>query len=129
VTSPLPTSPRVELVVPADARGASTVPIVLRVTNLENRAVDLYLRGREIAFDVIATGDDGAVVWRLLDGAIIPAIVRIETLGPNESLELQASWPLRTASGATVPAGVYTLTGVLLTDGPALRSAPVTLRV
>ena len=124
MTSPPPTLPRLELDVPAEARVGSVVPVILRVTNDHDRAVDLYLRGREIAFDVTAAREDGEVVWRLLEGAIIPAIVRIETLGPNASLELQASWPVE----RTAP-GLYTLAGVLLTDGPELRTPSITLHV
>jgi hypothetical protein len=128
MTSPPPTALRLELDVPAEARVAP-VPILLRVTNVHDRAVDLYLRGREITFDVIATREDGEVVWRLLEGAIVPAIVRIETIEPNAPLELRAIWPLETRAGAPVPPGVYTLTGVLLTDGPALRTPSVMVRV
>ena len=99
------------------------------MTNTGDRVIDLYLRGREITFDVVATSDDGNVVWRLLDGAIVPAIVRIETLGPNASITVRAEWPLSTTAGVPVPAGVYMLKGMLLTDGPALHTSPVALRV
>jgi hypothetical protein len=99
------------------------------MTNTRNHAVDLYLRGHEIVFDVIATSHDGKVVWRLLDYVMVPAILRLETLEPNASIELRASWPLETDTGAHVPPGVYTLVGVLLTDGPQLHTPSASLRV
>ena len=64
----------------------------------------------------------GEVVWRRLENEIIPAIIRLETLAPEQVLELRAEWnPARPGS--------YAVAGVLLTDGADLRTDPVTLRV
>ena len=129
MTSTPADSLRLELDVPAEASARSAVPIVLRVTNTRDPAVDLYLRGREIAFDVIATREDGEVVWRRLENEVVPAILRIETLEPNASIELRTSWRLETTAGTPVQPGTYALEGVLLTDGPALHTPPVPLRL
>ena len=114
---------RLELRIPTEARVGSTVPITLRVENVGDRPVDLYLRGRTIAFDIIVRRKAGEVVWRRLENEIIPAILRLETLAPGQVLELHAEW------SPAVPPGSYALEGAVLTDGPELRTPPVTLRV
>ena len=111
-----------ELDVPPVARVGSTVPITLRARNVSDRPVDLYLRGRTIAFDVVVRHADGDIAWRRLENEIIPAIIRLETLAPQQVLELDAEWSPELA-------GSYVVEGVLLTDGPDLRTDPVTLRV
>ena len=124
-----PDSLRLDLEVPVEARVGSVVPIALRVRNVGNQAIDLYLRGRTIAFDVIVRRDSGEVVWRRLENAIIPAILRIETLAPNATLELRADWSLATTTGATVTPGTYAVQGVLLTEDAEMRTVPVSLHV
>ena len=118
-----------ELLVPAEARVGSTVPITLRVENVGDHAVDLYLRGRTIAFDVVVRRPDGEVVWRRLEHEIIPAILRLETLASRQVLELHTDWSLETSAGSPLTPGSYVLEGLLLTDGAELRTPPVTLRV
>jgi hypothetical protein len=129
VTDPRSDSLRLELDVPAEARVGSTVPITLRARNSDDRPIDLYLRGRTIAFDIIVRRSDGEVVWRRLANEIIPAILRLETLAPREVLELHAVWNLDTNAGRAVPSGLYVVQGLLLTDGPELRTDAVTVRV
>ena len=124
-----PDSLRLELDVPTEARVGSVVSIALRVRNVGDRPIDLYLRGRTVAFDVIVRRDSGEVVWRRLENAIIPAILRIETLAPNATLELRADWSLATTTGATVTPGTYAVQGVLLTEDAELRTVPVSLHV
>lgn len=103
------------------------VPIVLRVTNVETDSVTLHLLGRTIAFDIIVR-DDGEVVWRRLEGEVLPAILQIRTLAPGESLELRDRWNQRTNAGAAAAPGRYTIQGELPTDAPEpLRTARVPL--
>ena len=129
VTDPGSDSLRLELDVPAEARVGSTVPITLRVENVGDRPIDLYLRGRTIAFDVVVRRLDGEVVWRRLEHEITPAILRLETLVPRQVLELHTDWSLKTSLGSPVTPGSYVLQGLLLTDGPELTTPPGTLRV
>ena len=124
-----PDSLRLELDVATEARVGSVVSIALRVRNVGDRPIDLDLRGRTVAFDVIVRRDSGEVVWRRLENAIIPAILRIETLAPNATLELRADWSLATTTGATVTPGTYAVQGVLLTEDAELRTVPVSLHV
>ena len=124
VTAPSSHSLRLELDVPPEVRVGSTVRIALRVTNIGSQSIELHLRGRTIAFDVIVRQADGEVVWRRLANQVIPAIVRLETLRPEQSLELRTRWHL-----AAVLPGIYVIEGILPTDGPDLRTGGVQIRV
>lgn len=121
---------RLRLELPADVRAGAIVPIVLRLENVGERTLELYLRGRTIAFDVIVAPDGGAVVWRRLEDEIIPAIVQLRVLAPGEVVELRAEWDQRTSEGRPAGAGAYVVRGQILTEGPApLESPPATLRI
>jgi hypothetical protein len=121
---------QLRLDVPSEARLGAPVPLTLRVENTGGRPLDLYLRGRTIAFDVIVERDDGRVVWRKLEGEIIPAIVQVKTLRPREVMELHARWDQRTNRRRRVAAGLYSVRGALLTDMPTpLETAAVQLRI
>ena len=124
-----PESIRLELNGPTEARVGSPIPIALRLRNLRDQPIDLYLRGRTIAFDVIVRRDSGEVVWRRLENAIIPAILRIETLPPHGMLELRADWSLETNTGAPITPGTYAVQGILFTEDAELSTVPIGLRV
>jgi len=106
------------------------VSITLRVQNITERPLDLYLRGRTIAFDIVVTREDGSVAWRRLQDEIIPAIIQLRTLAPGETLELRAEWNQRANTGDQVGPGTYMVQSFLLTDGPEpLQSPAVALRI
>jgi hypothetical protein len=118
-----------ELVVPPRVGVGETVPIILRVQNRTQRALDLYLRGRSLAFDVVVARPSGEVVWQRLRDEIIPAIVHLKTLAPAERLEIEAVWDQRSNEGRLVGEGDYTMRGLLLAEGEPLETRPVFLRV
>lgn len=120
---------RLWLEVPEEVRAGEPVPIAFRVQNVSDRPLDLYLRGRTIAFDLIVADAEGAVVWRRLEDAIIPAILRIETLGAGETLGLEDTWDQRSNAGDAVAPGAYTVRGELLTEGERLTTPSVPLRI
>ncbi len=121
---------RLRLEAPAEARLGENVPVTLRVENVSDDPLDLYLRGRTIAFDLIVSRDDRTVVWRRLEGEIIPAIIQVKTLAPREVFELKAEWNQRTNGGRQVAAERYLVRGVLLTDAQTpLETSAVELRV
>jgi hypothetical protein len=121
---------RVTIVVPATARVGERVRIRLSAENRGTEAVDLHLRGRRVAFDVVVELSGGQIVWRRLDGEIVEAIVQLRTLAPGEVLTLDAQWDQRSAAGRQVEPGVYSVRGLLLTDAPdALETERVPLRV
>jgi hypothetical protein len=117
------------LVLPARVRAGAPVPIRLRVRNRTERPLDLYLRGRTTTFDVVIAGSDGQVVWRRLEGEVIPAIVHLRTLAPGERLEVEAVWDQRTNAGKAAEPGEYTVRGLLLVEGAPLEIGPLPLRV
>lgn len=117
------------LTLPKGVGAGQSVAITLVVENVTDRSLDLYLRGRTIAFDLIVTAPDGAVVWRRLEGDVIPAILRIETLPPGGRLELSDEWDQRTNAGRPVASGEYLVRGELLTEAEPLVSPTGRLRV
>ena len=121
--TPSADSLRLSLDVPREARAGAPVPMALRVENAAARPLDLYLRGRTIAFDLVVERADGRPIWRRLEGEMVPAIVQLRTLAPGEVLELRARWNGRTARGAPAP-GDYVVRGLLLTDGPDPLATP-----
>jgi len=119
---------RVEL--PPAAHAGEPVPIALRLTNRTERLLTLVLQGRPLAFDVAVAGPDGAIVWRRLEGAVVPSILAVRTLAPAESLTFETVWDGRGRDGSPAPPGRYLVTGTLLTDTPeglATRPAPLEL--
>lgn len=119
-----PDSLRLQLHVPDQVRAGDTVPMTLRVHNVAGRPLDLHLRGRTIAFDIVVTRADGSTAWRRLEGQIIPAIIQLRTLAADEALELRAEWHQRTNKGEPVGSGVYTVQALLLTDAPQPLESP-----
>ena len=124
-----PDSLRLWLELPDLVRVDEAVPITLQVENIGDRPLDLSLRGRAITFDLLISHENGAQVWRRLEDAVIPAILRLETLEPGGTLVLRESWDQRSDAGDPVPAGVYTVTGELLTDGQPLSTPAEPLRI
>ena len=122
--------PELLLEVPATVERGAPVAITLHVTHPGPDALEIYLRGRAATFDVEVTDAQGHVVWRRLEGAVIPGIVQLRVLWPGERFDLHASWDQRDGTGAPVPAGDYRVRARLLTDAlePAW-TAPVPLRV
>lgn len=130
MSAALPASLHLRIDVPAEVRVGETVPITLRLENVGDRPLDLYLRGRTIAFDVSITHDDGRAVWRRLAGEIVPAIIQHLALGAGEVLDLRAMWDQQTDGGEPVEPGVYVAQGLLLTDAPdPIATDPVRLRI
>ena len=129
VTAMAPASLRIRLDVPTEVRVGQPVPIVIRLENGGERPLDLYLRGRTIAFDIFVSRPDGHVVWQRLKDEIIPAIIQLKVLRPGEVLELRDEWHQRGNRGERVGPGRYVVRGTVLTDGPALETAPASLRI
>jgi hypothetical protein len=120
---------RLETAVPAEVPARVPVPVTLRVENISGRTVELFLRGRVIAFDVVVRDESGAVVWRRLAREVIPAILRIETMAPGAVLELEAIWDQRSDAGQAVGPGAYRVHGELPGEGEPLVTPPVPLRI
>jgi hypothetical protein len=103
---------------------------VIRLENVGETSLELYLRGRTIAYDILIRNEAGAVVWNRLEDEIIPGIIQVKVLEPNEALELSHEWHQRTNRGDIVEPGLYSATGIVLTDGPdPFSSAPKPLLI
>jgi len=121
---------RVTLRVPRSAPLGSKVPIVVLIENESAAPVELYLRGREIAYDIRVTRAGGDVVWRRLEGQVVPAILRLETIAPGKPIELRDSWDQRNNAGETVAPGEYAVSATVLSDGHStLESVTLPLRI
>lgn len=107
----------VNLVVPASVASGASVPITVRVRNTSAAPLDLYLRGRDITFDIVITDVEGRAIWRRLKGEPVPAILQLRTLKPGEVLEVTHQWDGRTTHGGRAPAGTYDVRATILTDG------------
>ena len=119
MTSP---TPELAIEVPATVVRGERVPVTLHVTHPGPDALEIYLRGRAATFDVEVADLAGRVVWRRLDGAVIPGIIQLRVLWPGERFDLHASWDQRDADGTPVAAGDYVVRALLLTD--ALEPLP-----
>jgi hypothetical protein len=129
VTDP-PAQLRVWVNAPERARLGSIVPIVIRIENTSEVPSPLYLRGRTIAFDILIADAVGQVVWRRLDGQVIPGIIQVKVLESGAVLELSDEWDQRTNRGEAVAPGLYTAQGIVLTDRPEpLASLPQPLLI
>ncbi|HMI55002.1 MAG TPA: BsuPI-related putative proteinase inhibitor [Gemmatimonadaceae bacterium] len=115
---------RISLTAPESVPLGSKVPIVIRLENAGETALELYLRGRTIAYDILIEDATGEVVWRRLEGEIIPGIIQIKVLDSGEVLELSHDWDQRTNRGDLVEPGSYTVRGSVLTDSPEPMVSP-----
>jgi hypothetical protein len=124
-------SDTLELRLAAPDAVAAGEPVELRLTvrNAAGRPLDLYLRGRQIAFDVSAEDAGGNIVWSRLHDEIIPAILRLETLPAGDSIVLSHRWDQRTNAGTPAATGTYRLRGTLLTEGEPLHTPILEMRI
>lgn len=122
-------SVQLALLVPRSVARGAPVAFTLRIRNVSGRALTLYLRGREITFDVVVTGAGGQAVWRRLEGAAVPAIVRLEEMAPGAELSLPATWDQQGADGRPVADGEYRAHAELLTQDAPIVGAAVAFRI
>jgi hypothetical protein len=114
---------------PPSVRAGVPVMFVLHIRNESAQTAALYLRGREIAFDLVVTDSAGREIWTRLHDQIIPAIVRVEQLAPGASLELRDTWYQNDNNGQPVVPGEYVVQGLVLTDGVPMRTLERRLRI
>ena len=117
-----PTADSLQLTLDAPARipaGGAAV-LTLRARNAGSTSLTLYLRGRSIAFDFVVRDGGGRIVWRRLEGQMVPAIVQAVTLDAGRQLELHETWH----PASDLPPGPYTIVGELLRDEPEPLRTP-----
>src|SRR5687767_15914309 len=96
----------VSLDAPDSIGSGARVTFRLLVRNTSGQPVDLYLRGRKPTLDVVVERDDRRVVWRALEGRVIPAVLQVVSLTPGQTLEVSAVWDLRSMDARLEP-GTY----------------------
>lgn len=120
----------VTLDVPPSVATGAPVPIRIRVQNETAAPLDLYLRGRDVTFDIVIADSGGETIWRRLGDEPVQAILQLHTLAPGEALELSHEWDQRSERGSKVAPGRYTVRGSVLTDGSStLDSDPATVEI
>lgn len=107
----------VTLEVPQNVAVGAPVPISIRVKNETAAPLDLYLRGREVTFDIAIADSTGDGVWRRLEGEVTQAVLQLKTLAPGEVMELSHTWDQKSQRGLQVPPGRYRVRANILTDG------------
>ena len=127
MSDPSADSLHLELEIPDTVSAGDPVPVTLRARNTTERTLTLYLTGRDIVFDVTVQRDEGSDVWRRLEGEVVQAILRLETLPPGEALVLEATWNQRSNAGEPVPPGDYTVTAEIPTEVNRLVFPPASL--
>ena len=120
---------RLTLSFPDTARVGDEVPIALRIQNVTDRRIDLYLTGRDVTIDIIVSTESGDTVWRRLKGEVLPMTLRLESIDAGGSLERAAAWPGVDQDGRVVAAGAYRVRGALLAEGGALATPPYPLTI
>lgn len=120
---------RLDLVVPAQIAGGEPVGMTLRVENVAERPLDLYLVGRTIAFDLVVEDPAGVEIWSRLHDQVVQQILRVEHLAPGDTLVLEDTWPQRSNAGRPVVPGEYQVRGEVLAEGGPLVAGPVPLRI
>lgn len=116
-------SVELKLELPREAKAGSAMTAVLRMRNLTDRPISLYLRGRTFTVDVIALRSDGDTAWRRLEGEIIPAMIQHQQLIPGRAVVIPIRW------NWSLGTGEYQLQALLLTEAEPLRSNRVSLRL
>jgi len=121
---------RLTLHIPERVPTGSVVEITMRIENVSAEPVELYLRGLELTCDFVVTAPNGDIVWRRLEGQVVPAILRLEVLRPGLAIECRDSWCQVNNAGDPVVPGPYAVHGVVLTEGSStLESAALSFRI
>ncbi len=102
---------------PTRARVGARVPIVLRLHIASDRPIEAHFLGRTIVFDIVVTGDDGAIVWRRLEHEVGSSILQVRMLEPGETMQWRDAWLPRKP-------GHYRVQGILPSDAPEPLRTP-----
>ena len=120
---------RVSLAVPQTVVQGDTVVVTYRAENISTRTLTMYLLGRTPTLDIRVTNAEGVEIWRRLEGEVVPAVLRVETLPPGGAVIVSEAWNLRTRRGEAARPGRYSITAELVLESGVLRSGDVSLQV
>jgi hypothetical protein len=126
----VPDSLHFTIIVPDTVRTGQPVRITLHLTNVTTHPVEAHFLGREIAFDIVVAGRDDRVVWRRLAHGVVPGILQVKTLAPQDRLEFSDVWRQENDDGKPVAPRSYKLWGELPSDErEPRRTETATLRI
>ena len=114
--APLPPGVTLTMDAPARVRLGDSLAVVVRIANTGRAPATLYLRGRDITVDLEVRNDAG-VAWRKLENAVIPALLRLESLAPGQRIELTEHW-------TPTQRGSFTVVAMLLGERDPYVTAP-----
>lgn len=122
---------RLSIAFPSEVRAGTSLPVVLRVTNIAREPATFYYGGfpDRVYYDVVVTRADGAVVWNRSHGQTRLRRLSSRQLAPGETIELSDRWELKDNAGNSILLGSYRLHGALPGSEPILRTEPETVTV
>jgi hypothetical protein len=106
----------------------SRVAFRLVVRNTSSHSEELILRGREPTLEVVVSRESGDVVWHSLEGRVIPAVLQMYPLAPEEKLEVSTVWDQRREKRQPL-VGTYVVRASLLAEGASIAAPGHRLRV
>lgn len=114
---------------PAEVSEGDRVHFTFQARNTASRPLGLYLLGRTPTLDVEVFRPTGDLVWRRLEGEVIPAILQVRTLAPGERIAVEADWDQRTRAGTPAGPGEYVARARLVLEGDSLSAPPMPFRI
>ena len=114
---------------PAEVPAGDRIHFTFRARNTASRPLGLYLLGRTPTLDVEVSRPTGDLVWRRLEGEVIPAILHVRTLAPGERLAAEADWDQRTRAGTPAGPGEYVARARLVLEDDSLSAPPMPFRI
>ena len=94
-----------------------SVQMKLRLRNVSEEPVDLYLGGRPPHYFVVST-PDGEQVWHGKCAKFTLTVLEMKSFEPGEELEFTGEWEQVDNRGEPVPPGTYLVRGILNMDPP-----------
>ena len=116
---PAPASLALRVALPDLAPVGMVIPFRVALANQGDRAVQVELGGRPIAFDLIVRNPTGQIVWRRLEGVPMEMVLVTRTVAAGEVLTFDDHWDQRDREGRRVAPGVYRVQAVLPVPGVA----------
>lgn len=118
-SNPLPTLPRLQLLMdgPIEARAGDVVTFRVTLKNSTGGPFGIEFAGDYPANFAVHAGD-GTPVWWHTYGKVIRDFATFRTMAADEEITFEASWNLADNSGKPLPPGYYVARAILDVDYP-----------
>jgi hypothetical protein len=125
-----PAAISLNLQIPSTVKPGEAVPLLLVARNDSSQAVYLGTGDSTTTFDIRIVDRSGKTVWRRMHDREALASLHEHTLAPGQDLRFADTWDQRSNEGARVPAGIYSVQGLLDAQGEAdLKTTPKRLEI